>query len=78
MINVVEGKGKVYGIYLYNAGAPSNEETWVGAALAELGFPLTAQDDAISTTSEESAEDEAEDPTYCQNLATWVKTSSRR
>ena len=62
-IRMDEGEGEAYGLYLFNARLPSVDEAWEEEALVEMGFPSRSLDDTISTTSEESGAEDAEDPT---------------
>ena len=62
-IKVTKDSGAAFGVYLYTVVTERSTENWEDAALTELGFPSSSRDDTVSTTSEESEEGIAEDPT---------------
>ena len=62
-IKVTREEGEVFGIHLYSVVKERSSEAWEETALTELGFPPASRSDTLSTTSEESGEDDGEDPT---------------
>ena len=62
-IKVSKEEGAAYGIHLYTVVTVRSTEDWEEKALVESGFPPAERDDSISTTSEESDEEDREDPT---------------